>query len=284
MIPPVSRLSRWAPLLAMALAACGDPGAGRPANQTEQVSSNAGYVAPPSLTSAARLASGVVQLKGTVSPGAQIRLASPDGAAFGATAGEDGAWTLDLPASSEPRMFSVAAQAGPATLRGEGALIVLPAPGPPALLARAGFAAVPLSQGSGATEIVALDYDSGGGAAIAGLAAPDAEVRLTMDNEPAGIGQADAAGRFAILAPNRRLSSGTHTLAVEVQSGNASARASVQPPIDLTAPFRAARQPGAWRMDWALPGGGVQTTLVFDAAAPAAPPEPAPATPPTATR
>jgi len=257
--------------LCLALAGCSGSGAGGEGNETDQVSPNAGYLAPPTPTSASRRPDGGVQLRGTAPAAAQVRLASPDGAAFGAMAGTDGAWTLELPPAEAPRMFAVSAEASGETLRGEGALIVLPGPAVPALLARSGFGAVALGPAPGKVQLVALDYDGGGGTAVAGLAQPNTEVRLTLDDAPAGIGQTDAAGRFAILAPNRRLASGAHSLSVEARSGVARRDTVVILPQPLTTPFRATRQPGAWRVDWRLPGGGVQTTLVFDVDLPARP-------------
>lgn len=256
-------------LAALALGACGRPAATAPqatADKAQTAASNAGYLTPPQLSLAVRQPDGAVRLTGTAAAGARVRLASPQGASFGATAGPDGAWSLDLPVAATPSMFAVSAEAGGETVRAEGALLVLPAPGPPGLLTRAGFAALVLGSAPRAAGIVALDYDSAGGAAVAGFAPPGVQVRLSLDGQPAGLDQANSKGRFAVMAPNRRLSNGRRRIEIEAQGAPpASVEAEVSPPAPLTTPYRAVRQAGAWRVDWTPPGGGVQTTLVFDA-------------------
>jgi hypothetical protein len=253
-----------AALAGLTATACSRPGEGAAGGQADRVSPNAGYTAPPTPALATRLANGNVRLSGTAPAGAQVRLAGPDGTALQAVAGADGTWGLILPPASEVRMFAVSAKAGADVLRAEGALIVLPAPATPAVLARAGFGAAALAPSGGAPQLVALDYDSSGGAAVAGLAAKGAEVRLSLDGDDAGIDQADDLGRFAIVAPNQRLSAGRHTVAVEASGGVVRVDTVYSAPQPLASPFRAVRQSGAWRVDWSLPGGGVQTTVVFD--------------------
>ena len=254
-------------LAALGLDACGRP-AGKPpkaAAEKADAASNGGYLAPPQFNLAERGPDGVVRLTGTAAADAKVSLASPDGTAFTAMAGADGVWSLSLPPATAPRMFAVSADAGGETVRAEGALLVLPAPGPPGLLARAGSAAQVLGAAPKAARVVALDYDGEGGAAVAGFAPPGGQIRLSLDGQPAGVDQANAKGRFAVMAPNRRLPAGQRRIEIEVQGAPpASVEAEVSPPQPLSAPYRATRQNGAWRIDWRPPGGGVQTTLVFD--------------------
>ena len=260
-------------LAALTLGACSRPTDKAPeaaADKTQAPASNAGYLTPPQLSLAVRRPDGAVHLTGAAVAGARVHLASPEGAAFEATAAPDGAWALDLPPAVTPRMFSVSAEAGDETVRAEGALLVLPLPASPALLVRAGFAALVLgpTPAPKAAGIVALDYDGGGGAAVAGFASPGAQVRVSLDGQPAGLDQANAKGRFAVMAPNRRLAAGRRRIEIEAQGAPPiGVEAEVSPPAPLSAPYRAVRQAGAWRVDWAPPGGGVQTTLVFDGAA-----------------
>ncbi|MEO6338400.1 MAG: hypothetical protein ABIO39_00045 [Caulobacteraceae bacterium] len=255
-------------LAALALGACGRPAGTAPqaaAYSDQTAAPNAVYLTPPELSLAVRQADGAVHLTGSAAPSARVRLASPEGTIYAATAGPGGAWSIDLPPASAPRMFAVSAETGSETVRAEGALLVLPPPGPPGLLARAGFAAVALGSAPKAAGIAAIDYDSEGGAAVAGFAQPGVQVRLSLDGQPAGLDLANAKGRFAVMAPNRRLSTGRRQIKIEAQgSPPATVEAQISPPAPLTAPYRAVRQAGAWRVDWKPPGGGVQTTLVFD--------------------
>lgn len=255
--------------LAAALAACDPP---RKAEiQAAPLSEPTGYAAPPELTDAVRGADGAVTLAGKAQPETRVRLNSPEGEAIDVTVARDGTWTATLAPSPSPRMYAFAAEAAGRSIRGEGPVLVLPAPGPPALSPRAGFGAVALGR-AGRPVIVAFDYDSAGGAAVAGLAPPRASVRLLIDGTQAGSDQADDLGRFAIMAPGVTVAPGRRTLQV------ATAAAADEVQVMVSAPARpgpaaylARREEGRWRIDWAVPGGGVQTTLVFDARAGAVP-------------
>ena len=255
---------------ALALAACGPapseaaksasaPQAARPAAT--------GYLAPPDLAGAQRTATGLA-LQGHAPAGVTVNLASPEGARLSVAAGADGRWSLTVPSPARPGMFALSANLDGRTIRAEGAVLILPEPGPPALLVRAGFAAAPLGAAARTPSVTALDYDRGGGAAVAGLARPMARVRLSIDGMAAGVAQADEDGRFAVLAANRPLSPGRRRLQIDTDAGQAEVQVEVSQPVPLgEAVYRASRLEGGWRIDWVPAGGGVQTTVVFDQAA-----------------
>jgi hypothetical protein len=232
-----------------------------------------GYLAPPTVTQAARDGRGGVTLAGRAPEDAEVRLRDPSGEAFSATAGPGGVWSIALPSAQEPRMFAFEAELSGRILHGEGALLVLPPPAVPALLARAGYGALPIGSDGRAQQILAVDYDGGGGGAVSGVAAPGAAVRLMLDGQPVGSGQADGAGRYAALGLNARkpFAPGPHRVRVETPAGPAEASLAVSPPaLPGARAFHAEREGAAWRVDWRLPGGGVQTTLVLDPPAPGA--------------
>ena len=225
-----------------------------------------GFSPAPGLTAARRLPGGGVRLEGRGPADATVRLLSPDGRSVGVTSDATGAWSFDLPAAAEPRMWALSAEAGGRAVRAEGALAVLPPPAAaPALLARAGAPAAPAS-GGGDLHIAAVDFDAGGGLAVAGGAAPGAPLRLLIDGQPAGEGRADAAGRFGLLGVGAPARPGPHVVRVEGRSAVAQAAvdtAAAPPPGP--APFRATRLSTGWRLDWSPPGGGVQSLFAPDA-------------------
>lgn len=221
------------------------------------------FLAPPSPTSARRLSTGEIELAGRAAPGSAVSLRNPDGQSIGATTDGAGGWTLRLPLAAVPRLYALSAVLGPRTLRGEGALLSAPAPGPPAMLLRAGAAAVALDEANGALRLEALDFDPGGVAA-AGVGPPQTALRLSLDDRPASVGQTDAQGRFALMAVQGDLQPGAHALHLE------GAGRTVEVHIDATPaalppgqPYGVRKVEGGWRIDWATPGGGAQSAVVF---------------------
>jgi hypothetical protein len=232
-----------------------------------EASDPAGYLAPPTATQAVRDAAGGTTLAGQAPVDAEVRLRDPSAQAFSATAGADGAWSIALPPAASPRMFAVEAELSGRIVHGEGAFLVLPPPGAPALLTRAGYGALPIAAEARAPSILAIDYDGGGGGSASGVAAPGASVRLLLDGQTVGGGQADGAGRFAVLDLNARkpFAPGPHRVRVETAAGAAEAAVRVSPPdLPPGRVFEAERDGPGWRVDWRIPGGGVQTTLALD--------------------
>jgi len=254
----------------LTLGACQKP-AGEPAaaNSTADVS---GYLEPPVMTGAVREADGRVTLTGRAPIDTEVRLMAPGGGAFSATATAAGDWSIQLAASPEPRMFAFDGEIAGRVLHAEGAVLVLPSPGPAAVLMRAGYGAAPIGSGGGPFRIEAIDYDGSGGVAVSGVAAPRAMLRFVLDGAPAGAGQADDKGRFTVLDMNTRtpMGQGAHTVRIEGQTTAVHGPLTIAAPTDLSdRAFASTRELDGWRIDWRIPGGGTQGTLVFDAASPA---------------
>jgi hypothetical protein len=241
------------------------PPSGTEKASSEKAISEAGYLTTPEITGATRSANGAVLLLGRAEPQAVVRLVSPEGQAFAATAGADGSWRVDLPAADSLRMFALAADEAGRSVHAQGAVVVAPSPSPAALMVRAGSGALPVGPSSARPVIQAVDYDPGGFAAVAGLAPANATVRLSLDGAFAGEARADSQGRFEVLAANRALSLGRHTVLAATATANAETQVAIEGFAPLDAPYRAIREPGLWRVEWVPPGGGLQTTLVLDA-------------------
>ena len=76
----------------------------QPATAAPQARTPSDYVSPPDLLQASRLPGGAVVLSGTATPGAAVRLASPNGSALLGAASDAGVWTVTTPASDVPRL------------------------------------------------------------------------------------------------------------------------------------------------------------------------------------
>lgn len=259
--------------VAVSAAGCSRPGADWRAGRADAQKDDApatGYVRPPQITEAARGADGGAVLSGQAEPEVRLRLASPDGGAYGATADDAGHWSILLPPSTQVRLFGLSEEMSGRVVQGEGYVAVLPPPGRPAVLLRAGAGAAPLQQ-SPALQIVTADFDAAGGAVVSGTAAPGAAVRGLVDGAAEGETHAGARGHYS-MALAATLKGGGHEIQIQSPPADVQADLDVSRPSEaLTGlPWRGERLAGAWRIDWLTPGGGPQTTIVFDSAGGAA--------------
>jgi hypothetical protein len=248
-----------------ALAACGRGGDWRtPAASSQSASAEASYVPPPRFTAAARLGDGDVEIVGRAHKNAKVRLTSPDGLSLGAVTDSRGAFSIAVPRSPAVRLFGLSEDVAGHPVRGVGYLAVVPSPGQPAVVLRAGTGAETLGAPAAAPRITAVDFDVSGLTVVSGLAHPGSTLRLALDGAAAVDVHANSQGRYALTLP-AALKAGEHELAVQSPQGQAQARFRVSPASAISGlPFRAQRQPTGWRIDWLTPAGGEQTTWVID--------------------
>lgn len=168
-------------------------------------------------------------------------------------------------------MFAFEADDQGRIVHAEGALLALPAPGPAMALARTGFGALVIGDPSGAPHISAIDYDGAGGGAVSGFSPPRTPVQLLVDGRLIASGVSDVHGRFTLLGfdPRAGFSPGEHDLSVVMRSGERSVSVRGRWPVTPAAPlgeqvFAARREGEAFRVDWRIPGGGSQTTVILD--------------------
>ena len=201
---------------------------------------------------------------GTAMPMVTVRLASPTGQALFVRSDRAGGWRLQLPPANEVRLFGLSEPGQGRPVQAEGYVAVTPS-GLAAQL-RAGSGAVALGLEPSGPVILAADYDRKGGTVISGVARPASAVTLRVDGaavrEPARV---DAHGRF-MSALNEPLQPGSHVLAATAGAGaHGEASLTISPAEQLAGgPFHATPAAGGWRVDWLTPGGGVQSTVLFD--------------------
>jgi hypothetical protein len=248
----------------LVLASCGQEPIVPAAKPAAPSNEEAGFYIPPRVMEAKRSASGATVLAGRTSPGASIRLATPQGRAFSALADESGAWRIQLPSLGEPTLFGLSSQIEGRAVQAEGYVAILPAPGPAAVLLRAGAGSQPLGPPSGALRIQAVDIDATGAAVVSGRTSPRIGLSVSVDGAAAREGEAAESGQFD-LAVSTPLSMGRHMVVVSGGGGQAEVSLDVTPPRPpVSGPFGAERLDGAWRIDWMTPGGGLQTSIIFD--------------------
>ncbi len=219
------------------------------------------YRAPPEVVAAAVESGGRLCLEGRAAPGDRVRLASPGGQAFYADAGRDGVWKLTLTDTAEPRLYGLAMMDHGRLVQSQGYVALLPGGG--GALLRAGAGARPLDMAAAGPAILAVDFDSKGGAVVSGVAGARAALQLWLDGARRLNGRAGSDGAFS-LALNEPLTFTTHRFEVIDGAHHADLAVAFSPAGALTAgPYRAAPMGGGWRIDWITPGGGLQTTLLL---------------------
>jgi hypothetical protein len=247
------------------LGACGPPPgeAGHGARGGIGSGTEGGYLPPPAVTGAQRMIAGRVLLTGTATPMVTVRLASPTGQALFTRSDRAGGWRLLLPPAKEVRLFGLSEPGQGRPVQAEGYVAVTPS-GLAAQL-RAGSGAVALGPEPPGPAILAADYDRKGGTVISGVARPASPVALQVDGAVREPARVDARGRF-MLALNEPLQPGSHVLAATAGAGaHGEAALTISPAEPLAGgPFRATPAAGGWRVDWLTPGGGVQSTVLFD--------------------
>lgn len=249
--------------LVLASAACSQPASNAAAGGDETgAASEAQYQAAPELTGAGVGRDGRVELAGRAGAGAAVRLTSPGSPAQFATADSAGVWRLTVPASGAPRLFGLSMSAGGQVVQAMGYLFV--APGQIARL-RVGGGTQVMAPGPHGLAALALDYDNQRAVTVSGFASPGETIRLRADGVERGQATADRSGRF-VLPLSQPLTAGPHDFElVSPPSADVRFSANIGAPTPLSGtPFVAQREGPAWRIDWITPGGGEQTTLIFD--------------------
>lgn len=217
---------------------------------------DAGYVSPPAVTEAIPSA-GQVVLRGAAPAGAQVRLASPDGAAVSTRADGDGQWRVQL-ATGDARVFGLSATSAGRRVQAQGYVLVGPR-GETALL-RAGAAALRLDRPRG-SRISSVDFDAEGGVLLSGWAAAGTDVAVRLDGRAAGDARADDDGRFTYAWP--RLSRGAHRVEATGVAFTDAIAFEITPAAPLVAgPLHSQLTGRSLRADWLTPGGGVQSTIL----------------------
>ena len=250
-------------LSALVLAACGKKDAAALLTAPDPSHAPSSYLSPPQVLAVAARPGGAIAIEGAAAPDSRIRGVTPDRKGYGATTGKNGRFSLEVPPSNAPELIAISEENGRRQLQTDGWLFVPPDAPQRAVILRAGAPSRPLQAGL----VAAIDFDAAGGAAIAGVAAPDAEVDVSVDGGTAVRAYADVRGVWgARLGVDKHVTPGAHQ--VRVTSKSFVVDRSFDFSVGATTQiFTATREADGWRIAWAMPGGGVQTTFLLVGAA-----------------
>jgi hypothetical protein len=190
-------------------------------------------------------------------PDARVSGEATDLKRYGATVGKNVRFVLEMPAATAPELIAISEESGRRQLKTDGYLFVPPDAPDHAVVLRAGVPSRALQAGL----IGTIDFDSGGGVAIAGVATPGAAVDVSVDGKAVARATADGQGfweaRLGVDKP------GSHQVRVSSRGLDVVDRAFDFTAGTTTQIYTATREPDGWRIAWAMPGGGVQTTLLL---------------------
>jgi len=221
-----------------------------------------GYTAAPVIVAVAQPTPGTVVVTGRALPDGRVRFLYGQARAVGVTADGQGRFTAELPISGAGGIYDLSMEDGGALQHAEGRLFVPAGQAAKATLLRPGAAAAPVT--STAMGIVTVDYDSAGAMRVSGRVAPHATVNVMVNDvswpQPAASGAKGAYSAVTQIAPP---SATPVDIALTAEAAGAAWKRTISVSAPASDQDTVTAIPGGWRVDWRMPGGGMQTTLVF---------------------
>lgn len=241
-----------------ALAGC-HPAPKPPAADPDTAMQAAGYARAPVIRGVTAGGGGTFVIAGDARPDGRVRVQYQGSRAIGVTADSDGHFKAAVPSGG---IYDVSMEDSGRLMHAEGRLFVPQDHPDKAVLLRAGASSLPLD--NMAATVATFDYDNSGGAAVSGKVTPKTQVDLVMGGEIRGRAVSDDQGQYSLTTQIPPPGSGPAALAITIQAGKISANKTVPvSPSDPSGGDRTTAIDGGWRVDWLLPGGGMQSTLVY---------------------
>ncbi len=222
----------------------------------------AGYSPAPQILSVTGNGNTAI-ITGQALPGGRVRILYGEQRAIGLTADTKGRFSADVPLGPEGGLFDISMDDAGRMMQAEGRLFIPLGAPQKAILLRGGAPSLAVSP-KAVQGVAVIDYDAAGAMTVMGRVTPGAAIVVTVDNEswpkqpPAG-----ADGLFVavcqFLPPQADTTPINVTVAAGSQTWNRVIAVSAPPSGDRIT----AVEGGGWRVDWAVPGGGMQTAMVF---------------------
>lgn len=219
-----------------------------------------GYSRGPQVT-AVTGAESTADVTGQSVPGGRVRFLDSSQRAIGVTADSRGHFEAQLPLGTAGGLYDVSVDDGGRLVQAEGRLFVPRGAPQKAVIVRAGSPSTPVY--GDASPISVMDFDSTGALVVTGKVPPKTEVTLSVDGQGMTTATSDAKGLYYMqvhVAPP----AADATMSLSIEAAGVVTQQSVPFfPADVQGGDRMVAVPGGWRVDWTVPGGGVQTTVVF---------------------
>jgi len=245
----------------LALAGCRQPAASQ-GDGDDAALRKAGYARAPQITDVQQADGGTYVVSGLVMPNGRVRFDYGGDRAIGVTADAHGRFRAPLPAGPNGGLYDLSTEDSGRLLHAEGRLFIPPAHPEKAVLIRSGAPSLPLLDKS--LPLAIVDYDAAGAIAISGHIATDHVADVLVNGDIRAQVKPDAGHFYSALSQIAPPSDTPVKVALEIRVDGKSwtRQINVSRP-DAGKGDQLSTVPGGWRVDAILPGGGMQTTLVF---------------------
>lgn len=221
----------------------------------------AGYWRAPEITGVDQTGSNMFVVTGQTIANARVRFGYSGQRAVGVTSDSKGRFRAELPSSPEGGLFDLSTEDGGRSMHADGRLFI-PAGAPEkAVLMRPGAPSLALF--NDLTAVAVIDYDRAGALAIAGRVAPTTTIEVILNGEIRARTTSDDRGFYTATTQIEPPGKSETANSLSVMAGGKETVRNFNDSVVATDNDRISRFADGWRVDWVLPGGGMQTTLVF---------------------
>jgi hypothetical protein len=245
----------------LCLSAC-QPAQTQADDSDEAALRKAGYSRAPQVTNVEAAGGGAYVVSGLAMPNGRVRFSYGGDRAIGVTADAKGRFRAPLPVGPDGGLYDLSIEDEGRLMHAEGRLFIPPEHPEKSVLIRPGAPSQSLLDRS--LPIAVVDYDAAGAIAVSGHIATHNIVNVLIDGDIRAQVRPDDSRAYSALS---QIAPPTRTpvkVAIEVQADGKSASRDIS--VSLPDPAKGDQMsaiPGGWRVDAALPGGGMQTILVF---------------------
>ncbi len=243
------------------LAAC-QPNRPKAANDEESALREAGYARAPVITGVNQSDPSTFVVTGLASGDGRVRVVYQGTHAVGVTADSKGRFRAELPATAQGGIYDLSMDDNGRPMHADGRLFIPQGHPEKAVLLRSGSPSQPLLNPN--TVAAVIDIGGNGGAAISGRTAPNSDVKLMEGGDLRGQTRSDAQGNYSLTTRILPPTETPETWSFTLQAGTATVNENIPVVLPNAAVGDQVTPIGSgWRVDWVLPGGGMQTSFVF---------------------
>ncbi len=222
----------------------------------------AGYARAPEISSVRQDGNGSYVVEGQALPDGRVRFTYAGQHAIGVAADSRGHYKAELPAAGLGGLYDLSIEDSGRLMHADGRLFIPYGQASKAVLMRSGSPSRPIMRGTDVVRVV--DYDAAGALGLSGYVAPNTKVEVILGDEIRAQATSDANGYYTATTqiPPPVATAAPVTLIVQVKGQSVTRSFTVSLPESATED-RIRREGAVLRVDWVLPGNGMQTTLVF---------------------